>query len=296
MITEKKTIFKGVCTALITPFKDGKIDYDSLQKIIEFQIEQGVDALLINGTTGESATLSENEKKELISFAVHEVGGRVPIIAGTGSNCTQKAIKLSRFASKVGSDAILVVTPYYNKASNEGLINHYETIANAVDVPIILYNVPSRTGVNLGFNLLERLSEHPNIVALKEASDSTDRLVTLASMTDKLTLYAGNDSQIYPTLALGGRGVISVMSNLLPKTTHELCESYFEGKTAESLALQLQLLPFIRSLFLETNPAPIKYAMSEKGFCTPEVRLPLAEPRESTREEIQKVLRELEGL
>ena len=271
-----KTIFKGVCTALITPFKDGKIDYESLKSIIEFQIEQGVDALLINGTTGESATLSENEKQEIISFTAHEVGGRVPIIAGTGSNCTQKAIELSKFAHEVGVDAILVVTPYYNKASAEGLIEHYEKIANNVEVPLIIYNVPSRTGVNIPLSVYDQLANHKNIVAVKEASPSISDFAKLSQKcSERLVLYSGNDDLIMPALALGGDGVISVLSNVLPKEVGEICKLWFAGKTKEAAALQLQLLPLINAIFSEVNPIPIKAIMSHKGFCDEEYRLPL---------------------
>ena len=290
---KKKEIFCGAATALITPFCDGEIDFPALGRLIEYQIDGGIDALVVGGTTAEAATLSDDERYKLYTFAKGKIAGRTKLILGTGTNDTRVAIAHTKFAERLGCDGVLLVTPYYNKGTEAGIEKHYLSIAECADLPTILYNVPSRTGVNLGINLLDRLSDHPNIVALKEASDSTDRLVTLATLKDKLTLYAGNDSQIFPTLALGGRGVISVMSNLLPKTTHELCESYFEGKSEHSLALQLELLPFIRSLFLETNPAPIKYAMSQKGFCTPEVRLPLAEPRESTKEEIKKQLEKI---
>ena len=290
---KKKEIFCGAGTALITPFSGGEIDYPALGRLIEYQIDGGIDALIIGGTTAEAATLSDDERYKLYTFAKGKIAGRTKLILGTGTNDTRVAIAHTKFAERLGCDGVLLVTPYYNKGTETGIEKHYLSIAECTNLPIILYNVPSRTGVNLGINLLDRLSDHPNIVALKEASDSTDRLVTLATLKDKLTLYAGNDSQIYPTLALGGRGVISVMSNLLPKTTAKLCRDYFEGRIDEALATQLQLLPFIKSLFLETNPAPIKFAMSEKGFCTPEVRLPLAEPRESTKTEIIKRLEEI---
>ena len=276
MSTEKKTIFKGVCTALITPFKNGEIDYKSLKKIINFQIEQGVDALLINGTTGESATLTECEKRELISFAVREVGGKVPLIAGTGSNSTQKALHLSQFARDVGVDAVLVVTPYYNKASADGLIKHYETIADSIDIPLILYNVPSRTGVNIPLSVYDKLANHDNIVAVKEASPSISDFAKLSQKcSDRLVLYSGNDDLIMPTLALGGDGVISVVSNILPKEVGEICKLWFAGKTKEAIALQLKLLPLINAIFSEVNPIPIKALMSHKGFCKEEYRLPL---------------------
>ena len=276
MSTEKKTIFKGVCTALITPFKNGEIDYKSLKKIINFQIEQGVDALLINGTTGESATLTECEKRELISFAVREVGGKVPLIAGTGSNSTQKALHLSQFARDVGIDAVLVVTPYYNKASADGLIKHYETIADSIDIPLILYNVPSRTGVNIPLSVYDKLANHDNIVAVKEASPSISDFAKLSQKcSDRLVLYSGNDDLIMPTLALGGDGVISVLSNILPKEVGEICKLWFVGKTKEATALQLKLLPLINAIFSEVNPIPIKALMSHMGFCKEEYRLPL---------------------
>lgn len=284
MTKEKKTIFKGVCTALITPFKDKKIDYSSLEKLIEFQIEQGIDALLINGTTGESATLTEKEQCELISFAVGKVGGRVPIIAGTGSNSTQKAIHLSKFARDVGVDGILVVTPYYNKASDEGLIQHYETIANEVEIPLILYNVPSRTGVNISLSVYDRLANNKNIVAVKEASPSISDFAKLSQKcADRLALYSGNDDLIMPTLALGGDGVISVLSNILPKEVGEIFKLWFTGQTKEATSLQLKLLPLINAIFSEVNPIPIKAIMSHKGFCDEEYRLPLCPMNEDKK-------------
>ncbi len=290
MKNTKKTLFEGVCTALITPFKDGKIDYDSLKNLIEFQIEQEIDALLINGTTGESATLTECEKRELISFAVREVGGRMPIIAGTGSNCTQKAIHLSQFAFEVGVDAILVVTPYYNKASVEGLIEHYETIANNVDIPLILYNVPSRTGVNIPLSVYDKLANHKNIVAVKEANPSISDLAKLCEKcADRLDVYSGNDDLLLPTLSLGGKGLISVISNIVPKETAKICKLYFEGKTKEATALQLKLLPLINAIFSEANPIPIKAIMSHKGFCKEEYRLPLCPMNEDKKKALFEV-------
>lgn len=279
-----KSIFKGAATALITPFKDGKIDYSALKNLIEFQIESGIDALLINGTTGESATLSECEKRELISFAVREVGGRVPIIAGTGSNDTKKALHLSQFASDVGADAILVVTPYYNKANSEGLIQHYETIANEVDIPLILYNVPSRTGVNITLDVYERLSDNKNIIAVKEANPSiTDFARLCEKCGNKLDLYIGNDDLIIPTLALGGKGVVSVISNALPKETSDICKLWFANKFNEARALQLRMLPLINSIFSDVNPIPIKALLSHLGFCEEEYRLPLCPMNEQKK-------------
>lgn len=291
----KKIIFSGAASALITPFLGGEIDYPSLGRLIEWQIQCGIDGLVIGGTTAEAATLSDEERYKLYTFAKGKIAGRTKLILGTGTNDTRVAIAHTKFAERLGCDGVLLVTPYYNKGTEAGIEKHYLSIAESVDLPTILYNVPSRTGVNLGLNLLDRLSDHPNVVAIKEASDSTDRLVSLAALGEKLTLYAGNDSQIFPTLALGGRGVISVVSNILPTTVTKLCRDFFDGRQKEALDVQLRLLPFIRSLFMETNPAPIKYAMSIRGFCTPEVRLPLSEPRESTKEEIKNRLAEIEG-
>ena len=292
---EKKRIFRGTGCALITPFKKGEIDYDALGRLIDRQIEAKVDALIIGGTTGEAATLSNKERYELFSFAKERISGRTKLIFGTGTNDTRVALKHTKFAEELDCDGVLLVTPYYNKGTEDGIEKHYLTIAESVDLPIIVYNVPSRTGVNLGINLLDRLANHENIVGIKEASDSTDRLVTLAAFGDKLALYAGNDSQIYPTLALGGSGVISVVANILPKATKALCDGYFEGKHTHALRLQLELLPFIKTLFLETNPSPIKYAMEKVGLCTRDVRLPLSEPRESTKEEIDRAFNSLLG-
>lgn len=292
----KQLVFKGAATALITPFSEGEIDYKALSELIEFQISGGIDALVIGGTTAEAATLSDEERYKLYTFAKGKIAGRTRLILGTGTNDTRVAVAHTKFAERLGCDGVLLVTPYYNKGTEEGIEKHYLKIAESADLPIILYNVPSRTGVNLGFNLLERLSEHPNIVGLKEASDSVDRLVTLSAFGDRLHLYSGNDSQIYPTLSLGGKGVISVMSNLLPKATVELCKCYFDGRRDEALSLQLRLLPFIKSLFIETNPTPIKFAMAERGFCSPEVRLPLSCPRESTKAEIRNQLGKITDL
>lgn len=280
---KKKTVFCGVGTALVTPFRDGEIDYAALSELIEYQIRGGADAIVIGGTTGEAATLSDEERYRLFDFAKECIGERTKLVFGTGTNDTRAALKHTKYAEKIGCDGVLLVTPYYNKGTEDGVEKHYLKIAESADLPIILYNVPSRTGVNLGINLLSRLAEHPNIVGIKEASDSADRLVNLATFGDSLDLYAGNDSQIYTALSLGGKGVISVMSNLLPRVTHEICEKYFSGECGASLSLQLRLLAFIKALFVETNPTPIKYAMAEMGLCRSEVRLPLSEPRESTR-------------
>ena len=287
MKNNQKTVFTGACTALITPFRDGKIDFFSLKKLIELQIQAGIDALLVCGTTGESATLSDTEKRELISFAVREVAGRVPVIAGTGSNDTRRAIALSEFASSVGANALLIVTPYYNKATAQGLIKHFGTIADSVETPIILYNVPSRTGVNIPLEAYEDLLKYENIIALKEASANMSYLANIASKYGNiLDIYSGNDDLILPTLSLGGKGVISVLSNALPKETSEICNLWLEGKTKEATALQLKLLPLINALFSEVNPIPIKALLSYMGICHEEYRLPLCKMNPNLKNEL----------
>lgn len=281
----KRIIFRGTCTALVTPFHNGQIDYVALKNLIEFQISQGVDALLINGTTGESATLSDIEKRELISFAVREVGGRVPLIAGTGSNDTKTAISLSEYACEVGANAVLVVTPYYNKASDDGLIYHYEAIASRINIPLILYNVPSRTGVNIHIGVYQRLGNNENIVAVKEANPSmTDFARLSCHCKDSLALYSGNDDLIVPTLSLGGSGIISVLSNALPREVSKICRLWFEGKTDEATVLQLKLIPLINTIFSEVNPIPIKALLSHLGLCHEEYRLPLCKMEGKKRE------------
>ena len=287
MKNSQKPLFRGTCTALITPFKNGEIDYKSLENLIEFQISNKIDALLVNGTTGESATLGECEKRELISFAARVVAGRVPLIAGTGSNSTKKAVHLSQFACDVGVDAVLVVTPYYNKASNEGLIQHYEAIANEIDVPLILYNVPSRTGINIPLSAYEKLAEHKNITAVKEANPSISDFAKLSQKCGTmLDLYSGNDDLILPTLSLGGLGVISVISNVLPRETGDICRLWFDGKAKEATELQLKLLPLINALFSEVNPIPIKTLLSHLGFCDDEFRLPICKMSEDEKQKL----------
>ena len=283
----KQKIFSGAATALITPFEDGRIDYASLERLIEAQIEGGIDALLINGTTGESSTLSNEERQELIAFAAKRIGGRVPTLAGTGCNITQNALELSKFACEVGCDAVLVVTPYYNKANDAGLIEHYTKIADSINKPLIIYNVPSRTGINIPQSVYARLSEHENIVGVKEASSSISDLALLAaSCSEKLAIYSGNDDMILPALSLGGDGVISVLSNVLPKEVHDICKLYFDGNIKESTALQLKLLPLIKALFSEVNPIPIKALMAHLGACREEYRLPLCRMSDEKRERL----------
>ena len=290
---KKKIPFYGLATALVTPFKDGEIDYPTLDALIEWQISSDIDALVIGGTTGEAATLNEKERYTLYEHAAKVIGGRTKLILGTGTNDTRAAIRHTKFASGLPCDAALAVTPYYNKGTEEGIFRHYSALAECSDLPIILYNVPSRTGVNLGLNLVERLSENERIVGLKEASDSLDRMVALAGLGEALPLYAGNDSQIYPTLSLGGVGAISVVSNVLPKEARLIYELYNKGAHAAALAAQIRHLPMIRSLFLETNPAPVKAAMAMLNLCNSDVRLPLAEVRASTKDALLEALEHL---
>ena len=287
-------IFKGVGTALITPFRNGQIDFSALEHLIERQIEAGIDALVIGGTTAEAATLSDTERYELFRESAKMIGGRCKIIYGTGTNDTRVAVKHTRYASELGCDGVLVVTPYYNKGTNEGIERHYEKIADASDVPVLLYNVPSRTGVTLGLDTLRRLAENEKIVGIKEASDSSDRLTAISAIKG-LDLYAGNDSQIFTVLSLGGRGVISVVSNLYPSETMDVCQQYFSNNPISSLKLQQNLLPVINALFLETNPAPIKYAMAKAGLCLPDMRLPMWLPTKQTRDKIDAAIAEYES-
>ena len=292
----KKLVFSGASSALISPMKHGRIDYPALDGIIEAQIKGGIEALVIGGTTGEAATLCDEERRELYSYIKTLVGGRIKLIFGTGTNDTKAVIKHTKMARDIGCDATLVVTPYYNKGTFRGVTEHYKKIAEFSDTPIILYNVPARTGVNLTMNQLEELAKVETIVGIKEASDSADRLTELAKFGDELHLYAGNDSQIFLTLALGGQGVISVVSNLYPKRVSDICSSYFNGDLSSSLRGQLELFDFIKLMFRETNPAPIKYAMSIAGLCSSEIRLPLFKPEKATRSAIKAEMERLSSL
>ena len=286
--------FSGTATALITPFSGGRIDFERLGALIEFQIQAGIGALVIGGTTGEAATLSDAEREALYRFSIEAVRGRATIVLGTGTNDTRIAIAHTRLAEHLGADAVLTVTPYYNKGTARGIVEHYRAIAAETSLPVILYNVPSRTGVNLSLDVLCALCEVENIVAIKEASDSLDRLVALtANFGDSLYLYAGNDSQYYPTLALGGKGIISVASNLVPTQMDAVYREFMAGNTALSKKKADALLPLINALFLETNPCPVKYAMHLLSLCENEVRLPLASACEATRSEIERVMHSL---
>ena len=292
MSTQKTTIFTGAAVAIVTPFKNNGVDYESLAALIERQIENSTDAIVICGTTGESSTLTDEEHKECIRFCVEKTAGRVPVIAGTGSNDTDYAISLSKYACEVGADALLLVTPYYNKATPKGLIKHFTAIADATDKPIILYNVPSRTGVNISLPVYKELAKHDRIVAAKEASGNISAVAALAEACgNSLDIYSGNDDQIVPILSLGGKGVISVLSNVVPKDTHDIVALWNEGKTKESLALQLKYLDLINALFCEVNPVPVKTAMGLMGLCADEMRLPLCEMEENNKERLATALR-----
>lgn len=279
-------IFRGAATALITPLDERGIDFDRLGRLIDWQIDEGIDALVICGTTGEASTLTDKEHRDAIAYAVERTNGRVPVIAGTGSNDTAYAIELTRFACEAGADACLVVTPYYNKATQNGLVAMYSAIADASTKPLILYNVPSRTGTAIQPATYVKLAQHPNIAAIKEANSNISAIVeTKALAGDQLDIYSGNDDEIVPILSMGGLGVISVLSNLLPKETSRLCHKFFEGDVAGAAAMQCQYLKLIRALFSEVNPIPVKAAMAAMGFCEDYLRLPLT-PMEDARRQV----------
>lgn len=290
----KKIIFKGAGVALVTPMNsDGSVNYDELEKLIEFQIENGTDAIISCGTTGESATLSNQERNDVIKFTVKKVGGRIPVIAGTGCNNTKQALENSLSAEKLGVDGLLIVTPYYNKTSQSGLIKHYEYIADRVKTPIILYNVPSRTGVSIKPQTYLKLSKHENIVAVKEASGDISSLAeTISLCKDNLAVYSGNDDQTVPILSLSGIGVISVFSNICPKECHEMVQSYFDGDTEKSKEIQLKYLKLINAMFCDVNPIPVKEALNLMGFNTGRCRMPLDILSESNYEKLKEILKE----
>lgn len=289
------SVFTGAGVAIITPFKeDLSIDYEAFAELIEYQIANSTDAIIVMGTTGESATTTIEEHIEAIRFCVETVKGRVPVVAGTGSNATDTALHLSAEAERCGADALLVVSPYYNKATQNGLYQHFKTIADSVKLPIILYNVPSRTGCNILPETVVRLcTDVENIVGVKEASGNISQIVKLFALADgKVDVYSGNDDQIVPILALGGKGVISVLSNVAPRQTHEICQLYFDGKTAESTALQLKAIPLVNALFCEVNPIPVKKGAQLMGFGTGRLRMPLTEIEPAHEEMLRKAMAE----
>lgn len=289
-----QTIFTGIATALITPFTENGVDYEAYGRLIDWQIACGVDALVAAGTSGEGSTLTVEEHKEVIRFTAARAAGKVPVIAGTGSNCTIDAIDLSTSACQDGADALLVVTPYYNKATQKGLIAHFTAIADAATRPIILYNVPSRTGCNILPATYEALAEHPNIQGIKEAGGNISQIVeTAARLRGKLDLYSGNDDQIVPLLSVGGKGCISVLSNLMPAQCHDMVARFLAGDTAGAAKLQFDLLPLIHTLFSEVNPIPVKAAMAAMGYCRDIVRAPLTPMEPEAREVLYARMRAL---
>lgn len=289
----KKIIFKGAGVAIVTPMLNNEeINYEELKRLIDFNIENGTDAIIITGTTGESATLTDEEHKQAIKFTVDYVNKRIPVIAGTGSNDTNYAVQLSQFAEKVGADGLLIVTPYYNKTTQKGLIDHFTYIADRVNTPIILYNVPSRTGVNIKPETYLELSKHKNIVAVKEASGDISAVLKIKALCkDNLNIYSGNDDQIVPMLSLGSLGVISVLSNVAPKETSEICKSFFNGDIKRSLELQTKYLDLIDALFCEVNPIPVKTALNLMGFKVGNLRRPLVSMEESNLNTLKEALK-----
>lgn len=275
-IMRETSIFQGVATAIVTPMTENGIDYDAFGRLIDWQIDEGINALVIAGTTGEGSTLSDQEHRELLAYAVERIGGRVPCIAGTGSNDTAYAIDLTRYACEIGCDAMLVVTPYYNKATQKGLVAMYNAIADASTKPIIVYNVPSRTGVNIEPSTYVELAKHPRIAAIKEANSNISKIVQAFSLVgDSLDIYSGNDDQIVPILSMGGKGVISVLSNVIPRQTVEMCNRYYAGDVAGAAAMQCEYLSLVNALFCEVNPIPVKAAVAAMGFMEVNIRLPL---------------------
>ncbi len=289
----KKTIFTGAGVAIVTPMNDdGSINFDKLGELIDFNIDNGTDAIIICGTTGESATMTDQEHIDCIRYAVEKVNKRVPVVAGTGSNHTEYAVNLSKEAEEIGADALLVVTPYYNKTSQAGLIKHFTTIAEAVELPIILYNVPSRTGVNILPETCAELSKIDNIVAIKEATGNISQVAKVAALCgDNLDIYSGNDDQIIPIMSLGGKGVISVLSNCMPAETHEICQLCLDNKFAEAREKALNLLDFSNSLFCDVNPIPVKQALNNMGFEVGACRLPLVEMSDANKEKLLKSMK-----
>lgn len=288
----KKTIFTGAATAIVTPMTANGVDYDNFGRLIDWQIEQGIDAIVVCGTTGESSTLTDAEHKSVIKYCVDRVNKRVPVIAGTGGNDTAYTISLSQYACSVGVDALLLVTPYYNKATQNGLVKMYTEIADNVDKPIILYNVPSRTGVNIEPSTYLKLADHPNIVAIKEASGNISKaLETRALVGDKLDMYSGNDDQIVPFMSIGAKGVISVLSNILPKETSLMAHAYLDGDVTKSMQMQIEYKPLIDALFCEVNPIPVKSAVSAMGYCEEFVRSPLSVMEDDHKQKMLQLMK-----
>ena len=288
----KKPIFRGAASAIITPMNAQGVDYPAFEKLLRWQVESGIDALVICGTTGESSTLTDAEHRQVLKFALEVVDGKVPMIAGTGSNDVAYAIDLTKYACQIGYDAMLVVTPYYNKTTQKGLVSMFTAIADASTKPIILYNVPSRTGVAIQPATYAALAEHPMIAAIKEANGDISKIAeTMALVGDKLDLYSGNDDQIVPVLSLGGKGVISVLSNLIPAETSQMVKKFLSGDVRGAAKMQLDYLELINTLFCEVNPIPVKAAMNEMGFCSNDIRLPLTEMEDGNRAKLVALMK-----
>ena len=284
-------VFKGAGVAIATPFKEnGEVNYDEFARLIEFQIENGTDAIIVCGTTGEAATMSEREHMDVVKFCIDKVAKRIPVIAGTGSNCTQTAIELSKEAQEYGADAVLSVTPYYNKATQGGLYEHFSAIAKAIDIPIILYNVPSRTGCNILPETAVKLArDHKNIVGIKDATGNISQTIKMMSLAEGcIDLYSGDDDQIVPIMSVGGLGVISVLSNVAPRQTHEICQKCLDGDYAAARELQFKAYPLVKALFSEVNPIPVKAALNMVGFEAGPLRLPLTEMEEANKAHLRE--------
>ena len=291
MINLKKELFKGVGTAIATPFMEDDVNYEEFGKLVDSQIEAGVSSLIVCGTTGESSTMNEKERKKLVKYAIDRASGRIKVIIGTGSNNTMSAINMSKYAEKVGADGLLLVTPYYNKATQDGLIVHFNKIASSVNIPIILYNVPSRTGVNILPETCYKLSKTENIVGIKEASGDISQVAKIVNLCgDDLDIYSGNDDQVIPILSLGGKGVISVLSNVMPEYTVEMLQSFWQGDYKKAGKMQVEAMDMINALFCEVNPIPVKYALNEMGYNYGIPRLPLTEMSDDGKKKMDKVL------
>lgn len=288
----KEVIFEGCGTAIVTPFTNDGVNFEEFGKLIENQVQNGVDSIIVCGTTGESSTMTKEERKQTIKYAIDKVNKRIKVVAGTGSNNTKEAVEMSKYAESVGADGLLIVTPYYNKTTQKGLIAHYKEIASSVSIPIILYSVPSRTGVNILPETCLELSKISNIVAIKEASGNISQVAKIASLCgEELTIYSGNDDQIIPVLSLGGKGVISVLSNVMPQYTHDMVRNYLDGNVKEACKMQLEVIDLIDMLFAEVNPIPAKYALNAMGYDYGIPRLPLIELSDENKDKIKVVMK-----
>lgn len=284
-------IFEGSGVALVTPFKDNKVNFEKLKELLEWHVQEGTDAIIICGTTGEATTMSDTEKKEVIKFTVDTINKRIPVIAGSGSNNTLAAIEMSKYAESVGVDGLLVITPYYNKTNSKGLLKHFEAINNSVNTPIIVYNVPGRTGLNITPENLIKLSTLSNIVAIKEASGNISQVAKIAAMCKDIDIYSGNDDQIIPIMSLGGKGVISVLANVIPNKVHQMTKNYLDGNVKEACSIQLETLELTNNLFIETNPIPVKTALNLIGKEVGPLRLPLYDMDEKNENILKETLK-----